>query len=292
MELLVVGAGAMGRWAGRTVSLPVAFADADPEQARRAAAAVADEGDADRSARHVPLDTDETFAAVCLAVPIPAVETAVATHAPRAERALLDVTGVMAAPVAAGREHAPDVERVSLHPLFAPENAPGNVAVVADAPGPVTDALREDLVAAGNRCFETTSEEHDRAMETVQAAAHAAVVAYGLAAESVRPEFATPVSDGLSDLVRTVTGGEARVYADIQATFAGAEAVAAAAERVADANAEEFAALYREAGSVFDATTADADALDGDPDTGTVDEGDGESGGDENTGGDREGESR
>jgi prephenate dehydrogenase len=252
MELLVVGAGAMGRWVGQSVSLPVAFADADPEQARRAAAGVADDGDDDRSARHVPLDTDETFAAVCLAVPIPAVETAIATHAPRAERALLDVTGVMAAPVAAGREHAPDLERVSLHPLFAPENAPGNVAVVADAPGPVTDALREDLAAAGNHCFETTSEEHDRAMETVQAAAHAAVVAYGLAAESVRPEFATPVSEGLSDLVRTVTGGEPRVYADIQATFDGAAAVADAAERVAAADAEEFATLYHEAGRPFD----------------------------------------
>jgi prephenate dehydrogenase len=116
----------------------------------------------------------------------------------------------------------------------------------------VTDALREDLAAAGNHCFETTSEEHDRAMETVQAAAHAAVVAYGLAAESVRPEFATPVSEDLSDLVRTVTGGEPRVYADIQATFDGAAAVAAAAERVAAADAEEFAALYHEAGRPFD----------------------------------------
>jgi prephenate dehydrogenase len=245
MELLVVGAGAMGRWLARTVTVPVAFADADPASARRAVETLAD----DHDVRHVPLDTAETFSAVALAVPISAVESTIATYADRAEEALLDVTGVMALPVAAMREHAPELERVSLHPLFAPQNAPGNVAVVADAPGPVTDALRTDLADAGNHLFETTPEEHDRAMETVQAGAHTAILAFALAAESVRPEFATPVSAGLGELVETVTGGEPRVYAEIQESFDGSEAVADAARRVADADSETFADLYREAGA-------------------------------------------
>jgi prephenate dehydrogenase len=177
-----------------------------------------------------------------------AVADAAATQAPRAERALVDVTGVMGPVVAAGRDHAPDRERLSLHPLFAPANAPGNVAAVHDAAGPVTDRVRAALSGAGNHVFDTTPAEHDEAMRTVQAAAHAAVLAYGLASESVRPEFATPVSRRLDDLVRTVTGGTPRVYRDIQRTFDGAERVAEAARRVAEADDEAFERLYREAG--------------------------------------------
>ncbi|MFB6154321.1 MAG: prephenate dehydrogenase/arogenate dehydrogenase family protein [Haloferacaceae archaeon] len=240
MELLVVGAGSMGRWVAETVDADVAFADADPETAARAAAAL--------DARAVSTDTDESFDAVCLSVPISAVEGAVEAYAPRAERAMFDVTGVMGRPVEAMRAHLPDRERLSLHPLFAPENAPGNVAAVADAPGPVTGAVGEDLSAAGNVVFDTTATEHDEAMETVQASAHAAVLAYALAAAEVRPEFSTPVSEALGDLVDTVTSGTPRVYREIQESFDGAGRVAEAAARVADAEGTTFDRLYREAG--------------------------------------------
>ena len=136
MKLLVVGAGTMGRWFGGTVAAElaadteIAFADADPDAATAAADAL--------GGRTIALDANEQFDGVCLAVPISAIEESIATHAAKAERALIDVTGVMADPVAAMAEHAPDRERVSFHPLFAPENAPGTVAVVADAPGPTT----------------------------------------------------------------------------------------------------------------------------------------------------------
>ncbi len=53
---------------------------------------------------------------------------------------------------------------------------------------------------------------------------------------------------GLDDLVDRVTNGSPHVYADIQATFEGAEAVADAAARIAEADREAFEALYREAG--------------------------------------------
>ena len=242
MDLLVVGAGEMGRWLARVVAddLEVTFADVDPAVASAAAETVGGET--------VSLDGDERFDAVCLAVPMAAVPDAVVTHAHRAERALIDVTGVMCPVVAASRSHAPERERLSLHPLFSPANAPGNVAAVHDAAGPVTHRVRATLSDAGNHVFDTTPTEHDEAMRTVQAAAHAAVLAYGLASEPVRPEFETPVSRRLDDLVRTVSGGTPRVYRDIQRTFDGAERVATAARRVAAADNETFEQLYYEAG--------------------------------------------
>ena len=241
MNLLVVGAGAMGRWFAdsmRSADIDVAFADTDSDAAVAAAEAV--------GGRAVALDTDEHFDGVCLAVPISAVEAAVATFAPRADRAMLDVTGTMATPVDAMRTHAPDRERLSLHPLFAPENAPGRIAVVDDATGPVTDRVREAL-ARENTPFETTPDEHDRAMTTVQARAHAAVLAYALAAENVPDRFHTPISGPLSDLADQVLSGSPGVYAEIQNAFDGTGEIAAAAERIAEADRDEFEALYHEA---------------------------------------------
>ncbi len=243
MDVLIVGAGAVGRWFTGVIDGPeteLAFADLDPEVAEGAATA--------HGGRAVPTDTDERFEAVCLAVPIPAVEEGIETYAPAAESAVIDCSGVMTGPVAAMADHAPDRERLSLHPLFAPGNAPGNVAVVASEGGPVTGTIRERLRAAGNTLVETTPEEHDRAMETVQAKAHAAILAFALAAEEVPEGFETPISAELNDLVETVTDGRARVYADIQTTFDGAEAIAEAAARIADADHESVEALYREAG--------------------------------------------
>ncbi len=263
MDLLVVGAGAMGRWVARTVEADVAFADVDPAAAESAAAAVggrtvdvaaspapgdAESADGGEDGSRRPAVDGPTFDAVCVAVPLSAAAEAVAAYSPLAGRAMFDVSGTMADPVAAMRDQLPDRERVSLHPLFAPENAPGNVAAVSDAPGPVTDAVLDDLRAAGNHVFDTTPAEHDEAMETVQASAHAAVLAYALAADDVREEFATPVSSGLTDLVDTVTDGSPRVYREIQEAFPGSDRVAEAARRVADADAEEFESLYREAG--------------------------------------------
>jgi prephenate dehydrogenase len=245
MKVLVVGAGEMGRWFadvlvdGHADEHSLAFADADPDTAASAAADLA-------TARTVPLDIDERFDIVCVAVPIPAAAEEIATHADRATAAVVDVTGVATAPVEAMREHAPDLERLSLHPLFAPENAPGNVAMVPDEPGPVTDEIRAALVACGNDAFETTPAEHDEAMETVQAQAHVAVLAFGLAAADVPEGFQTPVSGALFDLVEQVTDGDPRVYSDIQAAFDGAGDLAAAARELAEADADGFEERYRQ----------------------------------------------
>lgn len=242
MDVLIVGAGTMGRWFAGVIDgagTTLAFADLDLEAARAAAEA--------HGGRAVSPDTDDGFDLVCLAVPIPAVEDAIERYEPIAMSAIVDCSGVMSTPVTAMAEHAPDRERASLHPLFAPENAPGNVAIVEEG-GPLVERLRERLEERGNVLVETTPEEHDRAMETIQTKTHAAILAYALAAEEVPSGFETPISAGLGDLVDRVTDGNPHVYADIQETFAGAEAVADAATRIAEADREAFEALYREAG--------------------------------------------
>ncbi len=246
MTLCIVGAGEMGRWLAGTVDADLAVADTDAAAAREAADAY--------DAETVPLsdgvpESGRRFDVVCLAVPMPVVAEAVADWAPYTDEGMVDLSGVMAPAVEAMREHLPDCERASLHPLFAPARAPGNVALVADEVGPALESLLADLEAAGNDVFETTSEEHDEAMCTVQAKTHAAVLAWALAGDEVREEFHTPISGGLADLATTVTEGDAHVYDDIQQAFDGAEEIVAAAERVAEAEDESFADLYAEAGA-------------------------------------------
>jgi prephenate dehydrogenase len=242
MNVLVVGAGSMGRWLARTLrdhaDASVAFADTDRDAADAAAAAV--------GGRAVPTDIRERFDVVAVAVPMPVADVAIEEYAPLSDGAVVDVTGQMADPLAAMAAAAPDRQRASLHPLFAPANAPGSIAVVTAAGGEWVDAVVDALVAAGNEPFETTAPEHDTAMKSVQAAAHAAVIAYAAATAEVPDRFHTPVSSGMESLVEQVLGGEAHVYADIQRTFDGAEAVAAAAREIADADHEAFAALYEE----------------------------------------------
>lgn len=244
MELLVVGAGEMGRWVADTLECRVAFADADP--------AVAEDAAAGRERVEVFAvaadDSERRFDAVCIAVPIGAVEPTIEQYAPLATGAVFDVAGVMEAPIAAMETHADDLERASFHPLFAPPRAPGNVAAVIDAEGPTIETVREGFETAGNHVFETTIREHDRAMETVQAAAHAAILSFGLAADDVREEFATPVSAGLEALLETVTEGSPAVYAEIQSTFDGADRVAEAAAEIAAADERSFERLYERAG--------------------------------------------
>ncbi|PSQ57371.1 prephenate dehydrogenase [Halobacteriales archaeon SW_8_68_21] len=246
MDVLVVGAGEIGRWVADTVSaddapidVSVAFADRDP--------AVAEDAAAERDARTVDADADTVHDVVCLAVPMSAVPAGVTAYAPRAERAIVDISGEMTEAVAAMREHAPDLERASYHPLFAPPRVPGNVAVVVDEAGPTVESLSAAVEAGGNDVFETTAGEHDAAMRSVQTGAHAAVLAWRLAADPVREEFHTPVSAALDEVADTVTEGSPAVYAEIQRAFDGADDVADAAAEIAAADDEAFAALYERA---------------------------------------------
>jgi prephenate dehydrogenase len=245
METLVVGAGSVGRWFADCAPDDVAFADVD-EVAAEAAADVAARTRG-RTARVVPLDTEESFGLVCVAVPLSEAVGAVRRHAPRAQTAVIDLTGQMAPPLRAMAAETPDRERASLHPLFAPDHAPGRVAIARATEGPAIDRVIRWLHSAGNEMVAVEADRHDEAMRTIQGRAHAAILAFALAADSVPDELGTPVYDGLLELVERVTGGESRVYADIQETFGGAETVAEAADRIARADAVDFERLYHQA---------------------------------------------
>jgi len=244
MNTLVVGAGAMGRWlasglrADAPADVGVTFCDRDDAAAEEAAREVG-----------ATATTEPTgaFDLVCIAVPIPAATAAIEAYAAHAGEAIADVTGTMAEPLQAMRDQAPDCERISLHPLFAPENEPGNVPVVVDEGGSVAELMQTTLENRGNDVFETTAAVHDEAMETVQARTHAAVLAFALSASEVPDRFQTPISAELAELAEQVTDGESRVYADIQGAFDGAAEVAAGARELADADPDRFATLYDQA---------------------------------------------
>lgn len=243
MELLIVGAGEMGRWLARTMNdtISITFADRDENAARDAA----DE----RGTGTVALDSGDQFDAVCFAVPLSVIEDSIAEHASRATQAIFDVSGVMDVPLRAMAEHAPELERVSIHPLFSARNSPGNIAVVVDEPGPTMDRVLDALSERGNELVETSAAEHDELMETVQAKAHAAILSFALTSDDVPDGLRTPVYDGLQALVEQVTDGSPHVYREIQTTFEGAEEVATAARQIADADTTMFDQLYNEAGN-------------------------------------------
>jgi len=94
--------------------------------------------------------------------------------------------------------------------------------------------------------FETTPAEHDEAMETVQAGAHAAVLAWRLAGDDVREEFHTPVSAALDEVADTVTEGRPRCTPD-PARLRRCRRRGRGGPRIADSDSEAFAALYERA---------------------------------------------
>lgn len=250
MEVLIVGAGAMGQWvgdilSGRDVPSTLSAAESCTVSYYDQETAVAERAASETGGTAVTTP-DTTYDLVCIAVPIGAAQAAIEAHAPRAQAAAIDVTGTMSEPVEALCRHAPDVERASFHPLFSPDNEPGNVPVVVDEDGPTVAFIRDCFAERGNEVFETTAAEHDEAMATVQSKAHAAILAYALAGEAVPDRFQTTVSGELQSLVGQVAGGNSQVYADIQEAFDGADDVAAAATRLADADRETFETLYEQ----------------------------------------------
>lgn len=242
MEVLIVGAGSIGRWWAQLLGdVDVTFADIDPDRAAEAAERC--------GSRTVSLEADRRFDVVSVAVPMSVAEDAIERHGRKASRALIDLSGSMETPLQAMSRVGADLERISLHPLFSPANAPGNVAIVAVGGGRVESFIRQQLAAVGCYLVETTPEEHDQAMRTVQAKTHAAVLAYALTAEPVPKGFHTPVSDGMMALVEDVLSGTPEVYAEIQSQFPGADELARAANELAEASEADFRRLYERAGS-------------------------------------------
>lgn len=241
MDVLIVGAGAVGRWVGETLDATVAYADVDRSTAESAAAQTP-------GAQAVDLDGADTYDVVAVAVPMRAARSVIREQADRATAALIDFTGSMTEPLATMDEAAEGLERASFHPLFAPEHAPGRIAKSLGQGGPLVDRITRAFVSAGNTIVPVEADVHDDAMGTIQGRVHAAILAFGLAADPVPEDLATPVYEELQALRERVTSGPPGVYADIQATFDGAAELQAAAEKLAAADREEFEALYEDAG--------------------------------------------
>ena len=241
MRVVIVGAGTIGQWFATVTAgwLDPIFLDIDQKRAETAA----ERYDGDVWTR----DSVEPAPVVCTAVPLTNTTDVLAEYLPFAELAVIDLSGAMQSPLQVMNSAEQELERISLHPLFAPENAPGNIAAVIEEPGTVWSHCQQRLANAGNHVFETTPEEHDQAMETVQAKVHAAIMAYALAADPVDSAFHTPISEELDRLAKTVLTGSPRVYADIQTTFDGAESVAQAAADVARADNTVFVDIFYQA---------------------------------------------
>tara|TARA_A100001037_G_C15148859_1_gene637874 strand:- start:839 stop:1570 length:732 start_codon:yes stop_codon:yes gene_type:complete len=239
MKLLIVGAGSMGRWFASSVDAEITFLDVRSEIAQIAAN--------EMGAKMSEIDTVELFDVVCIAVPIPNVVEAISTYSKNATEVICDITGVMKTPIEAMKQYGNDIGRMSLHPLFGPENYPGRIASVMDENRPMAKKIIEDLEGAGNTLFTTTAEEHDEVMRTVQGMAHAAILSFALASQEVPNEFGTPIFDGLRELVKDMTNGNARVYSDIQEVFGGSTEIMKAAEKISSSNWEEFKRIYDEA---------------------------------------------
>lgn len=238
MRTLIVGAGTMGAWFGELIGewASVAYTDLDSDRAHRTADS--------QNVEAVRLDNVTENDIITFAVPLHATVSAIEDFGHLASRAIIDLSGSMAEPLQAMRSLDTDCELLCLHPLFAPENAPGNVPMVTENSGPIEDRITELLQDHGNTPFQTTAAEHDAAMQVVQAQVHLVILAYADAAKPVSSKFHTPISRQLTALTRSVLDGDSRVYADIQAQFAGAEDIATSASYLASANTDQFKETY------------------------------------------------
>jgi prephenate dehydrogenase len=238
MKLLIVGSGSMGRWFASAVDADITYLDIEPEMANEAAG--------EMGCGIANPDTEELFDVVCIAVPMPFVEEAITKYSKNASGGLCDITGSMATPIKNMKLHADGIERLSMHPLFGPLNCPGRIAIVEDNMGPLMKKICDDLEKSGNTLFNTTVDEHDEAMKTVQGMAHAAILSFGLAAEKIPDKFGTPIFDGLMKLTMEITRGNPRVYSDIQKIFGGSIEISNAARRISDSDEEEFKKIHED----------------------------------------------
>ena len=163
---------------------------------------------------------------VVLALPADVAGQAIAKLSPqlRPSQCLVDTLSVKLEYVTRLLELEPIHEALSLNPMFAP--ALGfegrSVASVVVREGPTGAALIAAMKAAGAKVVEVSAEDHDRQTAAIQAATHAAVLAFAMAleAQGYRPSEAealwAPPHTTLLALVARIVSGEPEVYRDIQ----------------------------------------------------------------------------
>lgn len=118
----------------------------------------------------------------------------------------------------------PRPEVLSINPMFAPAlGFPGRgVAVVSVHDGPRSSWFRDLLGRWGADLIVMEPDEHDRFMASIQAATHAAVLAFGLAMADLGHDLdrlwpaLTPPHRTMLALAARICAGDAHVYHDIQ----------------------------------------------------------------------------
>lgn len=124
-------------------------------------------------------------------------------------------------------------EYLSLHPMFAPRVgfAERAVAAIKVQGGPRSDAMLQLIRSWGAKVHVLSAEDHDRTTAVLQAGVHAALLAWGQAANlskvsrDLLDQLATPVSKPAFELLERMAGGDAGVYEAIQSENPYAQSV-------------------------------------------------------------------
>lgn len=136
---------------------------------------------------------------------------------------LADITSIKAAPVAAMLAAHPGPV-IGLHPLFGPSTSNMDKQIVVASPGRDEEScqwLLDQFAAWGNIVMTVDAQEHDRAMDLVQAIRHFATFAFGrfLAQRQINLirtlEFSSPIYRLELGMVGRLFAQDPTLYADI-----------------------------------------------------------------------------
>jgi prephenate dehydrogenase len=215
MEVLIVGAGAMGGWFARLFrkwGWEVWLKDVEQKKsmalARELGAKVGDE---------ILPQAD----LVLVAVPISSTPAVLREVIGRMKKGalLLEVSSVKERVVSTMQElRSNPVELVALHPLFGPgaENLRGErFAFIPIRAGRVFKEIRNRLEGEGAILIKTKAEEHDSAMARAQALTHLLLLCYLRLCE--RGKLQTHLSATFLELAKAVLAGNPSVYYEVQA---------------------------------------------------------------------------
>lgn len=138
---------------------------------------------------------------------------------------LVETLSVKTPIAAALRTHRPGHPALGLNPMFAPDlGLPGRpVAAVRHHDGPAVEQFVTLLREWGATVVEIGADDHDRITAAVQVLTHAAILAFGVALETldvppVAAQLAAPPHTVLRALLGRITEGAPEVYHDIQLT--------------------------------------------------------------------------
>ncbi len=222
MKVVVIGAGAMGRWLANFAKQnlgEVTVADISSAKARKVASELGVESK--------PVEEAAAEAELLLiAVPIsktPEVVKSLAKIAPKGAL-LVDVTSVKSDVVEVMQEIKTSIELVSIHPLFGPGAVSikdKDIIVIPVRGEKRYMDLKNQLVGLGARVTEMDAEKHDRLMAIIQCMTHFVLLVYLTAIKSMKglkyaKKFRTPMFAELTSLAKAVLAGNPEVYGELQ----------------------------------------------------------------------------